>query len=163
VQDQAKRTQAKNDLTQIVTAVNAFYTEYGTYPLAADDTIYSGTSNAMLLDELRAIPPATQNPRKIVFISPPDVKDPSSPRSGIGTTTGVGQFFDPWGTAYFIEIDGNYDGQIANPYLTNAGSVQLRSGAIAWSFGKDSQSQSIPGPASNKNSGTNADDVISWQ
>jgi prepilin-type N-terminal cleavage/methylation domain-containing protein len=29
VQDQAKRTQAKNDLTQIVTAVNAFYTEYG--------------------------------------------------------------------------------------------------------------------------------------
>ena len=32
VQDQAKRTQAKNDLTQIVTAVNAFYTEYGKYP-----------------------------------------------------------------------------------------------------------------------------------
>src|SRR4030095_8619261 len=33
VQDQAKRTQAKNDLTQIVTAVNAYYTEYGKYPL----------------------------------------------------------------------------------------------------------------------------------
>ena len=33
VQDQAKRTQAKNDVTQIVTAVNAFYTEYGQYPL----------------------------------------------------------------------------------------------------------------------------------
>ncbi len=33
VQDQAKRTQAKNDLTQIVNAVNAFYTEYGKYPL----------------------------------------------------------------------------------------------------------------------------------
>ena len=32
VQDQAKRTQAKNDVTQIVTAVNAFYTEYGQYP-----------------------------------------------------------------------------------------------------------------------------------
>ena len=27
VQDQAKRTQAKNDLTQIVTAVNAFFTD----------------------------------------------------------------------------------------------------------------------------------------
>ncbi len=34
VQDQAKRTQAKNDLTQIVTAVNAYYTEYGKYPLS---------------------------------------------------------------------------------------------------------------------------------
>src|SRR3982751_5930949 len=34
VQNSAKKTQAKNDLTQIVTAVNAFYTEYGKYPLA---------------------------------------------------------------------------------------------------------------------------------
>ena len=33
VQDQAKKTQSKNDLTQIVTAVNAFYTEYGKYPI----------------------------------------------------------------------------------------------------------------------------------
>lgn len=37
VQDQAKRTQAKNDLSQIVTAVNAYYTEYGKYPLKDAD------------------------------------------------------------------------------------------------------------------------------
>ena len=37
VQDQAKRTQAKNDLTQIVNAVNAYYTDYGKYPLVTDD------------------------------------------------------------------------------------------------------------------------------
>src|SRR5436309_6370668 len=37
-QEQARRTQAKNDLTQIVTAVNAFYTEYGKYPLPAGTT-----------------------------------------------------------------------------------------------------------------------------
>ncbi len=36
-QNQAKRTQAKNDLTQIVTAVNAYYTEYGKYPGVTDD------------------------------------------------------------------------------------------------------------------------------
>src|SRR2546425_12968038 len=63
VQDQAKRTQAKNDLTQIVTAVNAFYTEYGKYPLATADTIYLGASNAALFNELRATS-ATQNPRQ---------------------------------------------------------------------------------------------------
>ena len=33
VQNQARKAQAKNDLTQIVNAVNAFYTEYGKYPL----------------------------------------------------------------------------------------------------------------------------------
>src|SRR5438309_11253393 len=57
VQDQAKRTQAKNDLTQIVTAANAFYTEYGKYPLATTDppiTDTSNPSNAHLLYTLRA-------------------------------------------------------------------------------------------------------------
>src|SRR5437868_1556168 len=34
VQDQARKTQAKNDTAQIVTAVTAFYTDYGKYPLA---------------------------------------------------------------------------------------------------------------------------------
>src|SRR5207249_6509603 len=65
VQDQARRTQAKNDLTQIVTAVNAFYTEYGQYPWSAqsgadssdyfsgDDT--SAAMQAKLLRDLRGI------------------------------------------------------------------------------------------------------------
>src|SRR6266446_9258148 len=90
VQDQAKRTQAKNDLAQIVTAVNAFYTEYGKYPLVTADTTYGsgGTSSADLFYALRAVAlganapvngvPAV-NSRAIVFISPPDVKTPANP------------------------------------------------------------------------------------
>src|SRR5207249_10450501 len=35
VLERAKKVQAKNDVTQIVTAVNAFYTEYGRYPTTA--------------------------------------------------------------------------------------------------------------------------------
>ena len=48
VQDQAKKTQAKNDLTQIVTAVNAFYTEYGRYPVSSTITTdaYFGSGTA---------------------------------------------------------------------------------------------------------------------
>src|SRR6266446_4328197 len=38
VQERARKVQAKNDLTQIVTAVNAFYTDYGRYPLASTVT-----------------------------------------------------------------------------------------------------------------------------
>ncbi len=79
---------------------------------------------------------ATVNPRSIIFISPPDVKDPASPRSGIGSD---GQYFDPWGKPYAVAIDGNYDGQINNPYGASggAGSSPIRQGAIAWSLGKD--------------------------
>jgi prepilin-type N-terminal cleavage/methylation domain-containing protein len=171
VQTQAKQTQAKNDLTQIVNAVNAYYTEYGKYPLVTADTTVTTTStpnNADLFYTLRAVALGANlndaaNLRKIVFISPPDVKDPANPRSGIGTTTGVGQYYDPWGTPYVIKIDGNYDNQLANPYLLNAGAATLRIGAIAWSFGSDGQSGSVPGPAADKNAGNAADDVISWQ
>src|SRR5216684_5348110 len=102
VLERAKKVQAKNDVTQIVTAVNAFYKEYGKYPLVTADTVYGpgGTSSADLFYSLRAVPlganalvngvPAV-NPRAIVFISPPDVKDTTNPRAGIGTD---GQYYD---------------------------------------------------------------------
>jgi prepilin-type N-terminal cleavage/methylation domain-containing protein len=165
-QNQAKRTQAKNDLTQIVNAVNAYYTEYGKYPIATNDNTISITED--LFYTLRAVSLGAngsnaQNPRVIVFISPPYVKDPANPRSGIGTTTGAGRFYDPWGTPYVIKIDGDYNNQLANPYTLNAGVAPLQIGVIAWSFGKDAQSQSVPGPAPDKKTGTNDDDVISWQ
>ena len=98
------------------------------------------------------------NPRKIAFISPPDVKDPANPRSGIGTTTGAGRYYDPWGTPYVIRIDGNYDNQLANPYSLNAGAPTLQIGVIAWSLGKDQA-----GGSGDKKSATSDDDVISWQ
>ena len=170
-QEQARRTQAKNDLTQIVTAVNAYYTEYGKYPLPAGtttDTTYGSGSNAELFYTLRAVAGGTMNAgnaanlRKIVFISPPDAKDQTNSRSGIKTSDG--QWYDPWGTPYNVEIDGNYDNQIlVNPYALNAGATPLQIGVIAWSFGSDTQSQSVPGPAADKKAGTNDDDVISWQ
>src|SRR5437773_9937924 len=42
--DRARRTQAKNDVVQIVTAINASYTEYGRYPV----TLTSTTTDAFV-------------------------------------------------------------------------------------------------------------------
>src|SRR5437016_7239394 len=55
--DRAKSAQAKNDVTQIVTAVNAFYTEYGKYPIATNDTPIANTAD--LFYTLRAFDPGT--------------------------------------------------------------------------------------------------------
>jgi prepilin-type N-terminal cleavage/methylation domain-containing protein len=177
VQDQAKRTQAKNDLTQIVNAVSAFYTDYGKYPIVTTDTIISGTTaspnnNSDLFYSLRAIAlganqlvngvPAI-NPRSIVFISPPDVKNDTAGarRSGVSPTDG--KYYDPWGTPYVMEIDGSYDNQIPNPYTANAGATpNLYSGVIAWSFGADGQGATAA-RSGDKSTGIYADDVISWQ
>jgi prepilin-type N-terminal cleavage/methylation domain-containing protein len=177
VQDQAKRTQAKNDLTQIVNAVNAYYTDYGRYPLVNVDTIYgpTGTSNNALFNSLRGLD-ATSNPRQIVFISPPYVKDPANPRSGIATlattingiSVAINDFVDPWGTPYNVAIDGSYDNQTANAYSDGSAggdpnatpAYALHVGVIAWSFGKD---QAIGTRTPPNASFTNSDDVISWQ
>src|SRR5262249_33189352 len=177
VQSQARQTQAKNDLTQIVNAVNAFYTEYGRYPLVTADTIISGTTaspnnNSDLFYSLRAIPlganqpvngvPAV-NPRSIAFMSPPNVKNDTAGarRSGVSPTDG--KYYDPWGTPYLIEINGTYDNQLPNPYTLNAGSTpNVYSGASAWSLGADGQGATAAN-SGDKNTGVYADDVISWQ
>ena len=163
VYERARKTQAKNDLTQIVTAVNAFYTEYGKYPLATSDAYITDTStpsNADLFYTLRAQPFGLNvgnvaNPRQIVYISP-RVLGTTPARSGIGSN---GQFYDPWGTPYQVAIDGVYNNQITtNPYGNNtgAGPSPLPQGVIGWSLGKD---QTL----GNGGVFTGSDDVISWQ
>ena len=160
VQNQAKKAQAKNDLTQIVTAVNAYYTEYGKYPVVTDDTPIGNTAD--LFYTLRAIASGTANasdaanPRKIVFLEVPDAKNQSQPRAGVKTSDG--QWYDPWATSYKIAIDGSYDNAVANPYGSTggAGSDPVRTGVISWSLGKDKQ-------LGKSGKFTNSDDVISWQ
>src|SRR5439155_19207860 len=117
--DRARKTQAKNDETQIVNAVNAYYTEYGKYPMVdanqGTDTLYgkSGTApgNEDLCNVLRALATGVNigdvlNSRKIVFLSG---RDSSRARSGFATTAtidsqgrpiNVGAFVDAWGNAY---------------------------------------------------------------
>jgi len=173
VQNQAKQTQAKNDLTQIVNTVNAFYTDYGKYPLVtADNTIISGTTaapnnNSDLFYTLRAQPfganaANAMNPRAIVFINPLYVKNDTAGQRRSGVSQTDGRYYDPWGTPYLIEIDGGYDNQLPNPYSLNAGPTTLATGVIAWSLGSDQAGATIAG-AGDKNLSPFADDVISWQ
>jgi type II secretory pathway pseudopilin PulG len=174
VQNQAKRTQAKNDLTQIVTAVNAYYTEYGKYPIdttvkGTGDATYSTDNNA-LFDVLRNMTGTTPgnalNPRGIIFTDAPIAKDQTNSKSGIKTSTGV--WYDPWGLPYNVAIDGNYNNTVVAPnytdlaatYVTTGSDVGVRTGVIGWSFGAD-LTLGTQSPASSNYK--DSDDVISWQ
>lgn len=171
VHDQAKRTQAKNDMVQIVTAVNAFYTEYGQYPCDAQsgndgDDFFAADDNAnnTLFDILRGDPTngnvQTYNPKAIAFFQPTIAKDLASPRSGIG---GNGKLYDPWGNCYRVRMDNNYTGAVENPYSGNAGFNPIQLGVIAWSIGKDLDGAKAAMGGADKKTGTYNDDVISWQ
>lgn len=183
--DRAKKAQAKNDLTQIVTAVNAFYTEYGKYPidssLGSGDVFYgsgsapSGITIAAqttdkLFDVLRnnaanssnSTLITTLNARAIVFLNAPSTKSSNKPMSGILTTgsTNLGVWYDPWGVPYNVLIDGTYDNQVPNPYASGAGPALLQQGVVAWSLGKNGQLGKV---VSGQTVFTGSDDVISWQ
>jgi Tfp pilus assembly protein PilE len=170
--DRSRKAQAKNDLLQIVTAVNSYYTEYGKYPLTAaqntDALATFTTNNSDVINTLRAVAAGANaadalNPRKIIFLSPPQVGDTNS-KGGVAATSGI--YYDAWGQkagnaeagVYHIRIDGDYNNDVANPYSSNAGPAAIRQGVIAWSLGKDGR-----GGSGDKAATDAKDDVISWQ
>ena len=172
-QDSAKKAQAKNDVSQIVTAVNAYYTEYGSYPI--DTTVHPNTDvvygdpggnfdNAEVISILRNTS-ATLNPRRVVFLQVSDVRDPGNPRGGIATTAKsqngwsiqVGSYVDPWGGEYLVAIDGTYDNNATLSPNYNDLPPTVATGCIAWSFGKDYQKGNASGNY------TNSDDILSWK
>src|SRR5690349_4531812 len=164
VLERAKKVQAKNDLTQIVTAVNAFYTEYGRYPTTSttDVTLGSaGSKSDTLFNELRA-KSGSLSTRLIQFISPPEDATQSNPRGKIGSDN---QFHDPWGNAYSIEIDADYDGQVTNPYGPSggAGADPIRQGVIGWPVGKNGVLGGGGVEPGSAGTFTSSGDVISWQ
>ena len=191
VQDQAKRTQAKNDVTQIVTAVNAYYTEYG--KMAVDSTkqgfdTLAGDPNGsydnhLIFDALRAIADAdwnagnVLNPKQIVFFSGNNVKDAANPRAGFATqdatVNGVpiktNAFVDPWGGEYLVSVDSNYDNWTAQFFAyTDLTYTSKDSGGSPWQSVQATATASSWGK--DNKFGTNgdskfkdSDDVISWQ
>ncbi len=161
-----------------------------TTSVASKDTTVGGTvnANAELFSILRATDVASTSPntRRNVYFEGKDVKTPSKPKDGFlptgGSTTGnngaaltVGDLIDPWGNRYFICYDSGYTDQVANPYGSSGPSANnddggvadgtaLRTGVIAWSYGKDGMkgkggtvTGSVPTITSY------GDDVVSWQ
>ena len=177
VQNQARQTQAKNDLTQIVNAVNAFYTDYGKYPMSTGaDTSYGSVTipNSNILYVLRADPTTANgnpnannaiNTRQIVFINPPFVKNDTANNRRSGVSATDGNYYGPWANQYQVTIDGNYNNSLPNPYGNNqgAGPDPLTIGVIAWSLGADGCLGTKQGNGNCDGVYTNSDDVISWQ
>ena len=158
--ERAHRAEAKNTITQVTTAVNALFAEYGKYPLksgATGDSEY-GADNDELFNVLRGYASSgyqgSLNPRQIQFLQVRVAANQSQPRNGLGG----GVYYDPWGSPYHIKMDGDYDGKVGNPYATGAGYDPIEQGCIAWALGKDQK-----GGSGDKSKGDAADDVISWQ
>jgi prepilin-type N-terminal cleavage/methylation domain-containing protein len=156
VKDAGNKTKAKNDVTQIVTAVKAYYTEYGKYPCPpnsgddAEDHKTDSDSDRTALFKTLMGQDSNLNPRLILFMEIPPVKKDSAGNQILrGGLDADSIFYDPWGGKYTVRMDSNYNNTVKDPYNNT-----ITVGAIAWSLGKD------------KKVGTAAaqgDDIVSWQ
>ena len=171
IKELAKKAQAKNDVTNIVTAVKAFYTEYGCYPgtptSVAAPLLFAGAdpsnSNGALLAQLTgtSATTGTANTRGIVFIEVPSAKSTTAPKAGISG----GIWYDPWGTPYCVGVDYSYVNQIPQSihFYKDTTFNPVYSGVIAFSVGKDKLQGNKGDRYYISTAGANSDDVISWQ
>ena len=191
IKESARRTQAKNDVTNIVAAVKQYYTEYGKYPLveASPTTPNSDTvvgdpeatpvaDNSALFNTLRSIPEGINdqyklNPRRIVFFEGKAATDSLAPRAGFADKQDAqkkGSFFDPWGKQYVVVMDANYNNiinltQCYNDFtdsVSGEADKGARVGVGAFSLGKDNK-LGTKGDKTYRKGSTASDDVISWQ
>lgn len=178
---------------QIVTAVNAYFTDYGVYPLnsgnngGGSDTVYGDPngkfSSADLFDVLRTIPDSNYNSnnqlnsRQVAYFNGPNAKSTTAPKGGFFTGTSAitnangynikpGDYLDPWGNDYAVFIDADYGGDINESLSWFYSDYQATGGTNVVRLGVGVVSLGPDGAWGTKNK-TNAfagsDDVSSWQ
>ena len=157
----AKRTTALATCTALESAVNGFYTEYGAMPkdgISTDETVKTdatGTTFLKVLLGLEGTAANALNTRAIKFLS---VREGKANKNGIiydTTGTNVAGLFDPWGGAYYVMLDGDYDEKV-KPAPSAGGTAITLNGrrSAAWSNGADA----IKGTG-----GKATDDVTTWK
>lgn len=137
--EKARKTEALNECVNLVRAVKQYEADYNKYPIksgsAGTDSLET-TSNESFMKILLGTDDSQSglNPRGIVYYGGKAAKEGTS---GLDYGEGGGDpsLKDPWGNLYFIQIDGNYDGDVAGPADCES-SNEIRTGVIAWSKGK---------------------------
>jgi prepilin-type N-terminal cleavage/methylation domain-containing protein len=153
----AKKTTCLAAATAIESAVNNFYTEYGSMPSDESTDTEFVTDEAAGINLLKALLgiDKTLNPRGLKFLS---AKEGKSNKNGLiynSSSTDVTGMFDPWGGPFNVMMDLDYDEKLVGVQPKGAGnlSANLNGRRVAvWSDGADGISAS----------GKAADDVKTW-
>lgn len=156
----AKKVTCLATATSIESAVNNFFTEYGTMPKEMNDdpaTPVNTKTDLEFLNVLLGLNETGANPLNTRAVKFLNVREGKARKNGlIYATTGttVTGLFDPWGGAYYVMMDGNYDDKIKVKPAASTADVTLNGRRVAvWSNGAD---------CVNGVGGKVADDVKTW-
>jgi prepilin-type N-terminal cleavage/methylation domain-containing protein len=112
---QGKKAQARNDVNQFAAAIKAYQLEYGRLPGSVSGSDSSPTISSVVSALINS---NTNNPRGIVFFEP---RVTQSKKGGVDTSDNT--FYDPWGSAYQVRLDTDYNNRVSPtsfPGLTNS-------------------------------------------
>jgi len=166
VMNQAKKTVATSDCTNLVQAVQAFYDDNNYLPEAPEAAQAPGvpTTNE-LMDQLYGFD-TDSNPKEERYFQGKDAKGKTQEGAygGLFFTGRSVELFDAWrktGTAannrhYYLLMDVDFDEEIVDPFDANKPLFGRK--AIAWSTGKDGQYTTGQATADK-----NRDNVYSWR
>lgn len=152
---QGKKTQARNDVQQIVAAIKAYQAEYNRLPSETSSNDNSAEQN-LSEEEFGRLMQAlvgkdtTLNPRGIVFIEP---KVTRNKKGGMDSQSYI--YYDPWGNAYVVKLDTSYDSKINYYNPGGASEPNVYGSAVAVSPGPNGK---IEDPYS-----TSSDDITSFK
>jgi len=157
VMARARSTDALSTAKAVTNAIQNYNADYRRMPVRAGATEepVDFTAGSPLLKVLLGDDVDRLNPKRIAFLS-----DPKLGKNGVGGLVGTDDQFaliDPWGTAYRVVMDSNWDSRVNNPDAQNEdpsiaaqASSWLPATVLAYSAGVD------------KKFGTR-DDVVSWR
>ncbi len=154
----ARRVTALATATALETAVNNFFTEYGSMPADGntDTTVQTDASGVSFLKVLLG-QESTLNTRSIKFLN---VREGKAKKNGLiysANGSNVEGLFDPWGGPFFVRMDLDYDEKITvQPKSGSSATLNGRRVAV-WSNGADAT-----GKAGSTGTGKAADDVRTW-
>lgn len=155
--NKARRTTCLATATAIESAVNNFYTEYGSMPKDGNSDgapVKTDTDTTFLkvLLGLEGTGNSVLNTRAIKFLS---AKEGKAKKNGlIYSTNGsnVEGLYDPWGGPYYVMLDLDYDEKITVQPAAGASTTLNGRRVAVWSNGADGV----------KGGGKAADDVKTW-
>ncbi|MFH0908542.1 MAG: prepilin-type N-terminal cleavage/methylation domain-containing protein [bacterium] len=123
----AEKARAQTDLSQIVTAIKAYYGDYGKMPVATGDNGQAdktyGAKNKpnnqnVVMNILRA-KDNVANPKATVFLDVPKESMEGADKDGLTYAAADGYYLDPWGNPYVVSMDTDFNGDTAFASLDN--------------------------------------------
>ena len=113
VMEQARKAEAKNEVSNLVNAIKMYELEYGKLPFLAgeggESDLEMDTFQDNIISVLAGYNVDGLNPREKPFYEGKTAKNPDSekPAGGMFGSDEQLQLADPWGNEYYITIDSN--------------------------------------------------------